>query len=242
MPSTRANHRVHRMPEREAPGGRGARPTPPAAARGDAFRRWLGGRTVAVVGLARSGVAAARLAMRLGSRVLASDAAPRERLAAEAAGLEREGARVWAGGHPAAALEGAELVVVSPGVPWTLPALAAARARGLLVIGELELAWRALGPDVLAITGTYGKTTTTALTGQLLAQPHRPAPSGGNIATPLSLAALDFRRGGLVVAETSSFQLEATDRFRPRVAAVLNIAPDHLDRHGTVERYVDAKA
>src|SRR5262245_50080753 len=113
MPSARASHRVHRMPERETPGGRGISPAPPAPERGEAFRRWVGGRTVAVVGLARSGVAAARLAMRLGSRVLASDAASRERLPAEAAGLEREGARLWAGGHPAAAFEGAELVVVS---------------------------------------------------------------------------------------------------------------------------------
>jgi len=241
----RANHAAARRgPERWGGlGGSGASLTPqPGQDRGDAFRRWLDGRTVAVVGLARSGVAAARLAMRLGSRVLASDSAPRARLAAEAAGLEREGARVWAGGHPAAAFEGAELVVVSPGVPWDLPALAAARARGVLVIGELELAWRAMEADVIAITGTNGKTTTTALTGELLAEQPRPVLVGGNIGTPLSLASLDFPRDGLVVAETSSFQLEATDRFRPRVAAVLNLAPDHLDRHGTVERYVNAKA
>jgi len=214
----------------------------PDDGRGDAFRRWLAGRTVAVVGLARSGVAAARLAARLGARVLASDSAPRERLTADALALEREGIRVWAGGHPEAAFEGAELVVVSPGVPWALPALEAARGRGVLVIGELELAWRIMEADVIAITGTNGKTTTTALTGELLAEQPRPVLVGGNIGTPLSLHALEFARDGLVVAEASSFQLEATERFRPRVAAVLNLAPDHLDRHGTVEQYVEAKA
>src|SRR5262245_11023636 len=231
-----------RCADRPAAGGPHGAAGSRDAERGDAFRRWLAGRTVAVVGLARSGVAAARLALRLGARVLASDAAPRERLGADATALEREGARVWAGGHPAAAFEGAELVVASPGVPWALPALAAARARGVLVIGELELAWRAMDADVIAITGTNGKTTTTALTGELLAEQPRPVLVGGNIGTPLSLAALDFARDGLVVAEASSFQLEATDRFRPRVAAVLNIAPDHLDRHGTLEQYVAAKA
>ena len=233
-PSTRTRDDSPRSP--------GAPPAGPGGGRGEAFRRWLAGRTVAVFGLARSGVAAARLAARLGARVLASDSAPRERLSADALALEREGIRVWAGGHPDAAFEAAELVVVSPGVPWALPALEAARARGALVIGELELAWRVMEADVIAITGTNGKTTTTALTGELLAEQPRPVLVGGNIGTPLSLHALEFARDGLVVAEASSFQLEATERFRPRVAAVLNLAPDHLDRHGTVERYVEAKA
>jgi UDP-N-acetylmuramoylalanine--D-glutamate ligase len=210
--------------------------------RGEPYRRWLGGRTVAVVGLARSGAAAARLIRRLGGRVLASDSAPREALAAEVRQLEREGCRVWAGGHPAEAFEGAELVVVSPGVPLDIPALAAARGRGLPVIGELELAWRVMEADVIAITGTNGKTTTTALAGELLAHQVRPVLVGGNIGTPLADRALDFPPDGLVVAEVSSFQLESTERFRPRVAAVLNITPDHLDRHGTFERYVEAKA
>jgi len=210
--------------------------------RGEGFRRWLAGRTVAVVGLARSGVAAARLIGRLGGRVLASDSAAREALSAEARALEREGARLWAGGHPAAAFEGAALVVVSPGVPLELPALAAAQTRGVPVVSELELAWRVMEADVIAITGTNGKTTTTALIGDILRAQARSVLVGGNIGTPLSLAALDFPADGLVVAEASSFQLEATLRFRPRVAAVLNVTPDHLDRHGTLERYVDAKA
>ncbi|MBI2528115.1 MAG: UDP-N-acetylmuramoyl-L-alanine--D-glutamate ligase [Candidatus Rokubacteria bacterium] len=210
--------------------------------RGVAYRQWLNGKTVAVVGLARSGVAAARLVARLGGRVLASDAAPLAAWPVEARALAREGHAIWAGGHPAAAFSGADLVVVSPGVPFDLAALAAVRARGVEVIGELELAWRVMESDVIAITGTNGKTTTTALTGEILRSQPRPVLVGGNIGTPLSAQALDWRSDGLVVAEVSSFQLEATRRFRPRVAAVLNLTPDHLDRHGTFERYVEAKA
>ncbi len=210
--------------------------------RGVAYRQWLAGKTVAVVGLARSGVAAARLVARLGGRVLASDAASLDAWSAEARALAREGHAVWAGGHPEAAFSGTDLVVVSPGVPFDLAALAAVRARGVEVIGELELAWRVMESDVIAITGTNGKTTTTALTGEILRGQMRPVLVGGNIGNPLSAQALDFSPDGLVVAEVSSFQLEATEGFRPRVAAVLNLTPDHLDRHGTFARYVEAKA
>lgn len=210
--------------------------------RGVPYRESLAGKTTAVVGLAKSGVAAARLLRRLGARVLASDSSPLEALTAEARALDREGCALWAGGHPDAAFVGADLVVVSPGVPLELPALAAVRARGVPIIGELELAWRVMEADVIAITGTNGKTTTTALTGELLRTQVRPVLVGGNIGTPLAEHALEFPGDGLVVAETSSFQLDTTDRFRPRVGAILNITPDHLDRHGTFERYVDAKA
>jgi UDP-N-acetylmuramoylalanine--D-glutamate ligase len=213
-----------------------------ATGRGPAYRRWLAGKTVSVVGLARSGVAAARLVRRVGGRVLASDASAPGALSPEARGLEREGCQLWAGGHPDEAFAGADLVVVSPGVPLTLPALVRVRARGVAIVGELELAWRAMESDVIAITGTNGKTTTTALTGELLRGQVRPVLVGGNIGTPLAEHALDFPAEGLVVAEVSSFQLESTAMFRPRVAAVLNITPDHLDRHGSLDRYVEAKA
>ena len=194
-----------------------------------------------MVGLAKSGLAAARLVARLGGRVLASDAAPREAWSPEARRLETERIAAWSG-HPDAAFAGAELVVMSPGVPLELPALAPLRARGVPVISELELAWRVMEADVIAITGTNGKTTTTALTGEVLRGQVRPVLVGGNIGTPLSAHAVDFPVDGLVVAETSSFQLEATQLFRPRVAAVLNLAPDHLDRHGSYAAYVEAKA
>jgi len=210
--------------------------------RGIPYRESLATKTVAVVGLAKSGVAAARLLRRLGARVLASDSGARESLTAEARALERDGVGLWAGGHPDEAFRGAELVVVSPGVPLELPALAAVRGRGVPVIGELELAWRVMEADCIAITGTNGKTTTTTLTGELLRTQVRPVMVGGNIGTPLAEHALEFPGDGIVVAEVSSFQLDAVDRFRPRVAVVLNVTPDHLDRHGTFERYVDAKA
>src|SRR6266446_7507317 len=207
-----------------------------AGERGSAYRQWLAARTIAVVGLARSGVAAARLIRRLGGRVLASDSGARESLSSEARDLEHLGCALFTGGHPDAAFAGAELVVVSPGVPLELPALEAARARGVPLIGELELGWRVMEADLIAITGTNGKTTTTALTGELVGGTVRPLLVGGNIGTPLCAHALDFPADGLIVAEASSFQLDTTDLLRPRVAVVLNVAPDHLDRHRTFER------
>src|SRR5712692_5901783 len=210
--------------------------------RGATYRQSLAGKTVSVVGLAKSGVAAARLIRRLGGRVLASDSSPLEALPEEARGLERLGCALWAGGHPDAAFVGADLIVVSPGVPLELPALVAMRARGVPIIGELELAWRVMEADVIAITGTNGKTTTTTLTGELLRTQVRPVLVGGNIGTALAEHALEFPGDGIVIAEVSSFQLDAVDRFRPRVGAILNITPDHLDRHGTFERYLEAKA
>jgi UDP-N-acetylmuramoylalanine--D-glutamate ligase len=194
---------------------------------------------VTVVGLAKSGVAAARLLAAAGAEVRGTDAKPVASLGREAGALATEGVRLVDG---PAALAGAELVVVSPGVPVDGPQLAPARERGVPVIGELELAWRAMEADVIAITGTNGKTTTTALTGALLATQPRPVLVGGNIGTPLAAGALAFPPDGLVVAEVSSFQLETIETFQPRVAAVLNVTPDHLDRHRTFAAYRDAKA
>jgi UDP-N-acetylmuramoylalanine--D-glutamate ligase len=125
-------------------------------------------------------------------------------------------------------------------VPLDSPQLAPARAAGVPVIAELELGWRAMEADTLAITGTNGKTTTTALTGALLAAQARPVLVAGNIGTPLAAHALTFAADGLVVCEVSSFQLEAIDAFHPRVAAVLNVTPDHLDRHGSLGAYAEA--
>ena len=213
-----------------------------AGERGSAYRQWLAARTVAVVGLARSGVAAARLIRRLGGRVLASDSGALTSLSAEARDLEHLGCALFTDGHPDAAFAGAELVIVSPGVPLELPALETTRARGVPLIGELELGWRVMEADLIAITGTNGKTTTTALTGELVGGTGRPLLVGGNIGTPLCAHALDFPADGLVVAEASSFQLATIELLRPRVAVVLNVTPDHLDRHRTFERYLEAKA
>jgi UDP-N-acetylmuramoylalanine--D-glutamate ligase len=207
--------------------------------RGRAYLATLSGRRATVVGLAKSGIAAARLLSAAGARVRGTDAKPVASLGPDVAALPAAGVSLVDG---PAAFDGAELVVVSPGVPLDGEQLAPARARLVPVIGELELAWRVMEAETIAITGTNGKTTTTALTGALLAAQPRPVFVGGNIGTPLAARALDFAADGIVVAEVSSFQLESIEAFRPRVAAVLNVTPDHLDRHRTFAGYVDAKA
>src|SRR5437588_1754778 len=207
--------------------------------RGRAYLATLAERRVAVVGLAKSGIAAARLLAAAGADVRGTDAKAVASLGAEVAALGALGVRLVDG---PAAFDGVELVVVSPGVPLDGAQLSPVRARGVPLIGELELGWRAMQAETIAITGTNGKTTTTALTGALLAEQPRPVLVGGNIGTPLAAHALTFPVDGLVVAEVSSFQLETIETFQPRVAAVLNVTPDHLDRHGDFAAYADAKA
>src|SRR5881628_1513962 len=209
------------------------------AARGRAYLATLAGRRVTVVGLAKSGIAAARLLATIGADVRGTDAKPVASLGPEVAALAAIGVRLVDG---PAAFDGVELVVVSPGVPLDGAQLAPARARMVPVIGELELAWRAMEAETIAITGTNGKTTTTALLGALLRQQARAVLVGGNIGTPLAAHALTFPADGIIVAEVSSFQLATIDAFRPRVAAVLNVSPDHLDRHKTFAAYVQVKA
>ena len=212
------------------------------AERGAAYRAGLTGRRALVVGLARSGVAACRLLLASGARVVGTDARPLAALGAEVRALGEAGVELAVGGHPSRLFEEAGLVVLSPGVPLTLAPVAEARRRGTAIIGELELAYRAMEADLIAITGTNGKTTTTALVGALLSDEPRPLLVGGNIGDPLSAHALGFPPEGLAVAEASSFQLETIETFHPRVAAVLNLTPDHVDRHGSFEAYREAKA
>jgi UDP-N-acetylmuramoylalanine--D-glutamate ligase len=209
-------------------------------ARGRAYLASLADRQVAVVGLARSGVAAARLLRAAGARVVATDAKPLGALPEDARALAVLGVRLVAA--DAEPLRDAELVVVSPGVPLDGAQLAPARRRGLPIISELELGWRASDAPAVAITGTNGKTTTTALTGALLARHGWPVLVAGNIGTPLAGEGARVPAGGWLVLEVSSFQLETIQSFRPRVAAVLNVTPDHLDRHGTLAAYTAAKA
>ncbi len=206
------------------------------------------GKRVTVVGLARSGVAAARLLQTVGAQVTVADGKEEAALAEPLARLDRSAVSVRVGSRYEAALEGAELVVISPGVPFRLPSLEAARRRGVPVIGELELASRFLRAPVLAVTGTNGKSTTVTLLGLLLAESGKRAFVGGNLGTPLCAAALASYQAGpgaepydYVVAEVSSFQLETVERFHPRVAALLNITPDHLDRYDSLDDYVAAK-
>jgi len=202
----------------------------------------LEGRNVTVVGLARSGVAAARLCLREGARVTVTDARGEADLAGPLAALRGLPVRTALGGHDLRDFEEADLVVVSPGVPLALPQIRAARARGVPVWGEVELAGRFLkGTPVVAITGTNGKSTTTALTGALFSR-DRTTFTGGNLGTPLSEHVLSGARSGVVVVELSSFQIEGLLRLRPRVAAILNVTPDHLDRYRDVDDYAAAKA
>jgi UDP-N-acetylmuramoylalanine--D-glutamate ligase len=208
-------------------------------ARGRAYRNSLAGLRVGVVGLGRSGIAAARLLHEAGAQVVATDAKPLDALSPEARALARLGMRLLASAAP---LRDVELVVVSPGVPLDGEQLAPARSRGVPVIGELELGWRASEAEAVAITGTNGKTTTTSLTGALLARQSRPVLVAGNIGTPLTAEVERFSPEGWLVLEVSSFQLETIEAFRPRVAAVLNVTPDHLDRHRTLAAYTEAKA
>ena len=198
----------------------------------------VSGQRVVVVGAARSGIAAAGLLARRGAQVTVSDVKP----AIDAADdLRAQGVALELGGHTAATLRGADLIVVSPGVPLDQPALEGARSAGVPVIGELELASRWVKGRLIAITGTKGKSTTTRLTEQMLERSGFPVLAGGNIGVPLSAQVEASTPDTLHVVEASSFQLEATDTFHPWIAALLNFSPDHLDQHPTVEAYAAAK-
>ena len=190
-----------------------------------------------VVGLARSGVAAARLLAARGEEVVGVDSgAP-----AEAAGLSGAGVEVFLDSDGLALLDGVRTVVKSPGVPREAPVIAAALERGIDVVGELELAWRALPNRFVAVTGTNGKTTTVELLGHIYRGGGEPVAVAGNVGTPLSELVGQVDADATVVCEASSFQLEDTGFFAPECAVFLNLAPDHLDRHHDLESYLAAK-
>lgn len=202
----------------------------------------LEGKSALVVGLARSGIAAARFLAGRGAHVVATDRKPASDLPEEALSLARQGVVLELGSHPAPAFMGASMVVVSPGVPWDMPELAAARRAGVPVMAELELAYRNLVGIVAAVTGTKGKSTTTAALGAMLGSAGTDVRVGGNIGEPL-IGQLEGATPGTVFAvEASSFQLEGIETFRPKVAVFLNLSADHLDRHASFEDYARAKA
>jgi UDP-N-acetylmuramoylalanine--D-glutamate ligase len=194
---------------------------------------------VTVAGAARSGLAAAELLARRGARVTLSEG---RREAPETKPLETLGVALELGGHQIETFTNADLVVLSPGVPPEQAAVQAARNRGVPVIAEIELAFRWLQGRVIAITGTKGKSTTTALTGRILETAGFKVTVGGNIGAPLSAQVSQSTPDTLHVVETSSFQLEQIDTFHPWIAVMLNFSPDHLDRHPSVEAYAAAKA
>jgi len=202
----------------------------------------LDGKAVLVVGLGLSGVGAACFCADRGARVTVNDVREPEALSANLA-LLPDGVDVVLGSHPEEVFRAAELIVLSPGVPPLLP-LERARAAGVEIIGEIELAVRHLHGELIAVTGTNGKSTTTSWIGEMLAGSGRPLFVGGNLGVPLIQAAGTTAAGpdGIAVAELSSFQLETCSTLRPRVALLLNLAEDHLDRYANMNEYVAAKA
>ncbi len=200
------------------------------------------GKRVLVVGLGKSGVASALFLKKHGARVTVSDTKSPDQLGEEIPILLDHGIAVETGGHGERTFRGQDLIVVSPGVPVDAPPLVQARAAGEPVIGEIELAAQNLPGPIVAITGSNGKTTTTTLIGEILAAGGFRVSVGGNIGTPAISLAEHATKDTIVVLEVSSFQLETIQTFRPKVAVILNVTPDHLDRHRTFQTYVDAKA
>ena len=187
-----------------------------------------------VVGLARSGIAAAHALLARGERVVAVDSG-------QAASALPDGLEVHLGTDGLAFLPHARAVVKSPGVPREAPVIAAARERGVPVLGEMELGWRLLPNEFIAVTGTNGKTTTVELLGHIHREAGLPVSVAGNVGTALTTLACELAADAVVVCEASSFQLEDTLEFAPEGAVLLNLESDHLDRHGTLEDYLAAK-
>lgn len=201
----------------------------------------IAGQKVLVVGLARSGVAAAEFLARRGAQVVINDAKPENELV-DAGRLRAQGIEIVAGSHPPELFEKAELIVASPGVPLTLEGFRKAHGVGVPVIGEVELAARFLRGRVIGISGSNGKTTTTTLIASMLKDAGFFTQAGGNIGTPLISLVETSRDDGFTVVELSSFQLEAVQLLKLSVAVLLNITPDHLDRYESMEDYAAAKA
>lgn len=200
------------------------------------------GKRVLVVGLGKSGVASALFLKKHGARVTVSDTKSGDDLRKEIPVLLDNGITVETGGHGERTFREQDLIVVSPGVPVDAPPLVQSRARGEAVIGEVELAAQFLRGPIVGITGSNGKTTTATLVGEIMTTAGFPTLVGGNIGTPAISLAEKSTPQTVIVLEISSFQLETIRSFRPKVAVVLNVTPDHLDRHRTFEIYANAKA
>lgn len=196
---------------------------------------------ILVVGMARSGIAAAELLSRLGALPVISDTKSEEAFDGQLAHLRELGCEFRLGEEQTKLLEEVEGVIISPGVPIQAPLVIRAKELGLPLIGELELAASVLEGNMFAISGTNGKTTTVTLLWEIMKATGKTAHVGGNIGYPLSKVAMIARETSVTVVEVSSFQLETVQTFRPHIAALLNITEDHLNRHGTMEEYIRLK-
>ncbi|MDD4051928.1 MAG: Mur ligase family protein, partial [candidate division Zixibacteria bacterium] len=194
------------------------------------------GRRVGIVGMARSGVAAAELVSQLGGRAFVSDVLPRRDLEEPVTQLERLGVPFECGGHTNRLLE-SDYLIISPGVPGTTEIIRKAADAGIPIFSEIELAYWVCRGRILAVTGSNGKTTTTALLGEICKASGAPTVVAGNIGIPFAGVARQVPEDGLAVLEVSSFQLERIEQFAPHVGILLNLTPDHLDRYESFESY-----
>ena len=210
----------------------------------------LRGKRVTVIGLARSGIAASRLLQEVGAQVTVADRKERADVLHELEALDRSSIQLSLGKGYESALDNADLVVISPGVPYRMAALERVRRRGVKVISELDLASRFLSVPILAVTGTNGKSTTVTLIGKMLEQGGKRVFVGGNLGTALSEAAIHAQQTtkngqpcpyDVLVVEVSSFQLETVEQFHPWIAGILNVTVDHQDRYVSIEEYLAAK-
>lgn len=199
------------------------------------------GKKALVCGMARSGIAAAKLLKKLGAEVTLQDMKKREELSADVLNLENEGIVLYTGANPDDIACAQDIIVLSPGIPCDLPFILAAEEAGVSVISEVELAYTLTKCPITAITGTNGKTTTTTLTGEIMKAVYGNTAVVGNIGIPYSEEVEKLTEKDWVVAEISSFQMEKAKEFHPHISAVLNITPDHLNRHKTMEVYIAMK-
>lgn len=197
----------------------------------------LADKKVLVIGAARSGIAAAKVAKKFGASVILSDAKLEGEINFDFGELRELGIELRFGKQTEELLSGVDLIIVSPAVPIKIPLLKAATIRGIKIISEVELAFDLAQSPICAVTGTNGKTTTVTLLGLLLKEKFSKVGVGGNIGVPLCEVALEVGSGGCIAAEISSYQMEATKNFKPHISAILNVTPDHLKRHGSMEVY-----